>query len=268
MSTLALEREQHSEQSGQTASCLYAGTIRHRRAEPRNEFRHRLVLAYVDLDELPLLLGGRLLAPGPGALRFRRRDYLGDRGQPLARAVAQRLAELGAPEPRGPIRLLAQLRSWGMCFNPVSFYYCFAPDGRKLQTVLAEVTNTPWGERHSYAIAPAGDGSPLLRGTFDKQLHVSPFMGMDHVYEARATTPAHTLSVHIESRRGDQTVFDATLAMERRELTPAAARAVTVRYPLATARVLALIYGRALGLKLAGARVYPHPVPEPGGADR
>ena len=251
-----------------TASCFYVGTIRHRRAEPHNEFLHRLALAYVDLEELPQLLGGRLVAPGPGALRFRRRDYLGDPGRPLAVAVAQRLAELGAPEPRGPIRLLTQLRSWGMCFNPVSFYYCFAQDGQTLQTVLAEVTNTPWGERHSYAIGPSADGAPLSRGTFDKQLHVSPFMGMDHVYEARATTPADTLSVHIESRRDDQTVFDATLAMERRELTPAAARAVTLRYPLATARVLALIYGHALGLKLAGARVYPHPAPEPSRAQR
>ena len=271
MSALALEREQSTgrpDHDAPIASCLYVGTIRHRRAEPRREFRHRLTLAYVDLEELPRLLDGRLLAPGPGALRFRRRDYLGGRELPLAAAVAQRLAELGAPEPRGPIRLLTQLRSWGMCFNPVSFYYCFAQDGKTLQTVLAEVTNTPWGERHSYAVAPAPDGSRLLRGTFDKQLHVSPFMGMDHVYETRATTPAQTLSVHIESRRGEQKAFDATLAMERRELTAASARAVTLRYPLATARVLALIYGHAVALKLAGARVYPHPGSQAGGADR
>ncbi|PZS14461.1 MAG: DUF1365 domain-containing protein, partial [Solirubrobacterales bacterium] len=101
--------------------------------------------------------------------------------------------------------------------------------------------------------------SPMLRGTFAKELHVSPFMGMDHVYQARATEPGETLSVHIESIRAGMPVFDATLAMERSELTRASAARMTARYPLATARVLALIYGHAVGLKLAGARVHPHP---------
>ena len=240
-----------------SASCLYTGTIRHRRAEPRKEFRHRLALAYIDLGELPGLLDGRLLAPGPGALRFRRRDYLGDAAVPLPDAVRERVAELGAPGPAGPIRLLTQLRSWGMCFNPVSFYYCFDPGGTRVQTVLAEVTNTPWGERHSYLIDP-GDG-PVLDGRFAKQLHVSPFMDMDHVYRARATEPAATLSIHIDSLRAGAKVFDATLAMRRLELTRRSAAWLTVRYPLATARMLGLIYGHAVGLKLAGARVYPHP---------
>ncbi len=54
-------------------------------------------------------------------------------------------------------------------------------------------------------------------------------------------------------------MFDATLAMRRRPLTRRSAAWLTARYPLATARVVALIYGHALGLKLAGARFYAHP---------
>ncbi|MFZ0090456.1 MAG: DUF1365 domain-containing protein [Solirubrobacteraceae bacterium] len=244
-----------------TASCIYAGTIRHRRREPRQEFSHRLALAYVDLRELPSLLGGRLLSPGPGTLRFRRRDYLGPASVPLDVAVRQRVQALSGSRPTGPIRLLTQLRSFGLCFNPVSFYYCFAPGGVQLTSVLAEVTNTPWGERHSYLLSRTQTGADagVLRGRFAKALHVSPFMGMDHVYEARATRPGATLSVNIESRRAGSTAFDATLAMERRELTPAAVRRMMIRYPLATARVLALIYGHAVGLRLAGATVHPHP---------
>jgi uncharacterized protein len=246
------------------ASCIYEGSIRHRRLAPAQEFRHRLALAYVDLDELPGLLGGRLLSRGPGPLRFRRRDYLGDPDVPLGTAVRDRVAQLGAARPEGPIRLLTQLRSFGLCFNPVSFYYCLDPAGAHVRHILAEVTNTPWGERHSYLLgdpaAPGeGSGRAVLTGSFAKKLHVSPFMGMDHVYQARATEPGETLSVHIESHRDGQTVFDATLAMHRRELTPAAVARMSARYPLATARVLALIYGHAIGLKLAGARVFPHP---------
>ncbi len=126
-----------------------------------------------------------------------------------------------------------------------------------MQSVLAEVTNTPWGERHAYVLDTPSAG--VLAGRFTKELHVSPFMGMDHVYEARASQPADTLSVHIASLRGGESTFDATLALRRRELTPAAVRRLGARYPLATARTLALIYGHAIALKLAGARVHPHP---------
>jgi uncharacterized protein len=245
-----------------TASCIYAGTIRHRRREPPNEFQHRLALAYVDLQELPSLLGGRLLWPGPGALRFRRRDYLGDPATPLDVAVRDRVQELAGTRPDGSIRLLTQLRSFGLCFNPVSFYYCFDAGGEQLRNVLAEVTNTPWGERHSYLLGDREAGSAMLSGRFAKELHVSPFMGMDHVYQARASAPGPTLSVHIESLRGGTRAFDATLALERRELTRGQVRRMTAQYPFATVRVLALIYGHAVVLKLAGARIHPHPSPK------
>ena len=242
-----------------TASCIYAGTIRHRRLQPAKEFQHRLAFVYVDLAELPDLLGGRLLAPGPGLLRWRRGDYLGPKSVALDAAVRDRVRELSGTLPQGPIRLLTQLRSFGLCFNPVSFYYCLDPAGERVDCVLAEVTNTPWGERHSYLLGDRPAGSLVLTGTFAKELHVSPFMGMDHVYQARATEPGPTLSVHIESRRQGEAVFDAILALERRELTRAEVARMSARFLLATVRVLALIYGHALGLKLAGARLYPHP---------
>ncbi len=247
-----------------TASCLYWGTIRHRRRAPHREFRHRLALAYVDLDELPSLLGGRLVARSPGLLRFRPDDYLGRGAAPLDDSVRDRVEVISGSRPDGPIRVLTGLRSLGLCFNPVSFYYCFTRDGEQLDKVLAEVNNTPWGERHSYLLADRRPRSPVVTGRFAKELHVSPFMGMDHSYEARASVPAQTLSVHIDSRRHDTVVFDATLNLRRRELTRTSAAWLSARFPLATGRVLALIYGHALGLKLAGARVHPHPGAAPG----
>jgi uncharacterized protein len=155
--------------------------------------------------------------------------------------------------------VLTQLRSFGHCFNPVSFYYCFEPGGERVQALVAEVTNTPWGERHAYVIEVKQRDSARLAGQFEKALHVSPFMGMDHRYDARAAASAQTLSVHIASSRAGATVFDATLALRRRELTRASLARITGRYPLATVRVLALIYAHALGLKLAGVAVHPHP---------
>jgi DUF1365 family protein len=234
-------------------SAIYEGTVRHRRfADRENSFTHDVALAYVDLDELSELpLNGRLV-------RFERSDYLGDPSQPLPDSVRDLVEARTGSRPAGPIRLLTQLRSFGHCFNPVSFYYCFDPAGDHLEAVVAEVTNTPWGERHAYVVESAARG-PVLKGDSEKVLHVSPFMGMDHRYEWRVADPGKTLSVHIESHRDGRRAFDATLSMRRRELSRRTLAGMTARYPLATARVLALIYAHALALKLKGVRVHPHP---------
>jgi uncharacterized protein len=243
-------------------SALYEGTIRHRRfAGPRTEFTHRIALAYIDLDELPDLLGGRLVDARPGLVRFRRRDYLGDPGVPLADAVRALVAERTGRRPGGPVCVLTNLRTFGHCFNPVSFYYCHDAGGG-LDCLVAEVTNTPWGERHAYVL-PAGDGPGVLRGEAAKALHVSPFMGMDQAYEVRAAAPGRTLSVHIESREDGARAFDATLGMHRRALDRRTLAELTARYPAATLRVLALIHGHAIGLRARGLRVRPRPQARP-----
>jgi DUF1365 family protein len=245
-----------------TASSLYEGTIRHRRfAERPTEFTHRIALAYLDLDELPRLLGGRLVRSRPGVVRFRREDYLGDPRVPLAEAVRDLVAERTGRRPAGPVRVLTQLRSFGHCFNPVSFYYCLDSDGG-LDTLVAEVTNTPWGDRHAYVLDAVGANGVLSDGA-PKALHVSPFMGMDQAYAIRAAAPGRTLSVHIESSEAGTRAFDATLGMHRRALSRRTLAEATVRYPAATLRVLALIYGHAVGLWLRGVRVHPRPEATP-----
>jgi len=230
-----------------THSALYEGHVVHRRHTVRNHsFRYRVAMAYIDLDELPSLLGGRLTKRGPGLVRFRRRDYLGDPRTPLDTAVRALVHERIGHTPQGPIRLLTTLRTLGHCFNPVSFYYCFAADGTTLEAVVAEVTNTPWGERHAYVT----DGR---EGEFDKALHVSPFMPMEQRYTWRASLPADTLQVHIASHAGEERAFDATLALDRAPLRLGG----LLHFP--ALRTLALIYGHAVALKLKGVPVQPHP---------
>jgi hypothetical protein len=129
-------------------SALYRGRLSHARFEPRpHAFSYQVDLLYLDLDELPALLAEGPLRTGRlSALRFERRDYLGGAGD-LAEAARDRAAAVLGWRPAGPVRLLTQVRVFGRVFNPVSFYYCFAPDGRTLEAVVAEITNTPWGER-------------------------------------------------------------------------------------------------------------------------
>jgi DUF1365 family protein len=241
-----------------TASAIYEGTIRHRRFAVRaQEFRHRVALMYLDLDELDVVLGGRLTATRPGLVRFRREDYLGDPQVGLADAVRALLARQTGSAPAGPVRLLAHPRTFGHCFNPVSFYYCFNPD-EELEATVAEVTSTPSGERHAYVLGRSGEG-PVLSASSAKRLHVSPFMGMQQRYLWRVATPGETLAVHIESQEHERRVFDATLALRRSPLSAGGLARVTARYPLATVRVLALIYGHAAALKLRGVPLHARP---------
>jgi DUF1365 family protein len=235
-----------------TASALYEGTVSHRRFAVREHaLQHRVSMAYLDLGELPRLLDGRLVARGPGLARFRRSDHLGDPAESLAGVIC------GVAGTDGPVRVLTHLRMLGHCFNPVSFFYCFDRDER-LEAVVAEVTSTPWHERHAYVLRREAEGR-VLGGEMAKRMHVSPFMGMDQRYVWRAAEPKRTLSVHIESREGAERVFDATLNLERVPLTRRTLARSVARYPAATLRVSALIYAHALALKLKGVPVHARP---------
>jgi DUF1365 family protein len=245
-----------------TASALYEGWVRHRRVEPvEHAFRVGLFMSYLDLEELPAALDASRLwsARGPALAWFRRADYLGDPRQPLREAVLDAVEERTGARPDGPVRVLTQVRTLGYLFNPVSFYYCFDAAGERVDAVLAEVSNTPWRERHVYAVARGEQGGRVLRARIGKDFHVSPFLGMDAEYDWRLSEPGNDLHVHIESRRAGRPQFDATLALQRREATPAALRRALVRHPLMPLRVVGGIYAHALRLKLKGAPYHAHP---------
>jgi len=240
-------------------SGLYDGWVRHRRFfGVVHELQTAYFTAYVDLDELPSLFAGSWIR---AIARFRRSDHLGDPNQPLADAVRELVAARTGSAPAGPVRLLTNLRYFGHCFNPVSFYYLFDEPGERVEAVVAEVTNTPWGERHAYVLTPDPERpiGAVMTGSFAKEFHVSPFMGMDHVYSWRLTEPGEQLLAHIESHHEGELAFDATLSLRHRELTPANMRRLLARHPMITLRSLRQIYAHGLRLKLKGARYYPNP---------
>ena len=245
-----------------TESALYEGFVRHRRIRPiEHEFRYPMLMAYLDLAELPWILDGLRgwSARRPAAAWFRRGDFLGPANRPLDECVRDSVAERSGERPDGPIRMLTNLRYLGHSFNPVSFYYCFDAGGERVRFVLAEVTNTPWGERHAYLLGGAENGSRVIRGRLQKAFHVSPLMGMEHTYDWRTTEPGDNLIVHIDSSSAGRSSFDATVTLHRSELTPAAARRVLWRYPALSAQVVARIYWQSARLKLKGAPYHPHP---------
>lgn len=245
-----------------TASAIYEGAVVHRRRTPvEHAFRSQLFLMYIDLDELPQLFDRHPLwsAQRPAPAWFRRADYLGDPFVPLDVAVRDLVEDRLGTRPQGPVRMLAHLRYLGHCFNPVTFYWCFAPGGERVEAVVAEVTNTPWGDRHAYVSAGGGSGEHMLESHHDKALHVSPFMAMDIDYTWCVSTPGEQIAVRIENRRDGELLFDAQLALRRRPITRRSLTSVLVRRPGMTLQVLAGIYAQALRLRLKGARWHPRP---------
>jgi DUF1365 family protein len=245
-------------------SALYTGRLRHRRFAPRpHAFSYAVYLAWLDLAELDSVFRGRWFwSTHRRALAwFRRADYLGDPALPLDEAVRSRVREAGHPRPAGPIRMLAQLRNYGHCFNPVTFYFCYDAADTRVETVVAEITNTPWKERHAYVLSAPAAQAPgkTLDFDFGKDFHVSPFMPMDVAYHWRFSEPGARLAVHMENARSGEAVFDATLTLARREITGPALAGVLLRFPFSTLRVLLAIYWQALRLRLKGVTVHDHP---------
>lgn len=220
-------------------------------------------MMYLDLAELPDLFRGRWLwsARHPALAWFRRKDHLGDSSRPLDDCVRDLVESRSGIRPSGPIRLLTHLRYFGYCFNPVSFYYCFDTEDRAVEFVVAEVNNTPWGERHCYVLAANGGTriGPTSNHRLAKDFHVSPFLPMDMEYRWRFVDPGPVLQVHMENHRQGHRVFDATLSLERREITAARLAWVLLRYPFATLVVILRIHWQALRLWLKGADFHPHP---------
>jgi DUF1365 family protein len=242
-------------------SALYAGHVMHQRLKPlRHRLRYRVFSLLLDLDELEGLRLRSLSIDRFNLFSFRPADH-GD-GQATTVAglrahIDSRLREAGLPT-GGAIRLLAMPRVLGYAFNPLSLWFCHAPDGR-LQAIVYEVNNT-FGQRHSYLIEVDGEADGIVSQRCDKQLYVSPFLGMALHYRFRIAPPGGRLGVGIavHDEAGDA-VLNARLDASHRPLTDAQLLRAFLTHPLLTLKVIAGIHWEALRLWIKGARLHDRP---------
>ncbi len=245
-------------------SCIYIGDLHHHRYFPKeNIFNYSVFFLFLDLEELPALFEKYWLwSVGKSNLAsFQRPDYLGPAQVPLDQAVRDKVEQKYGKRPMGPVRMLTHLRYFGHCFNPVTFYYCYDQKGEQVEYIIAEITNTPWLERHSYVLGESDnlDTSQQKRFQFQKAFHVSPFMEMNFKYDWHFPEPGEELNIHMINYRETTQFFEAKLTMDRKEITNGSLAKVLIRFPAMTLKVLSMIYWQAFRLWLKKTPYYDHP---------
>jgi len=245
-------------------SALYCGRVRHRRFEPKeHEFSYPLFMFWLDLDELDEVFSKTRLwsLKKWSFVRFKREDFFDGSSEPLKQTVQHWVKEQTGTVLNGPVRMLANLRIAGYLINPIVCYYLYAEDGKTLQYVVAEVTNTPWKQRQHYLLPCQSEPcsnhrTEMIQGEFSKEMHVSTFHPMNMCYRWRLQRPSANLNLHLDNLNEGEKVFDATLMLTREALCKASMRSILWRYPMMTFKVAWAIYWQVFKLWRKGVPVY------------
>ena len=241
-------------------SCIYKGRVRHQRYAPRaHAFTYSLFMMYVDLDELPTLFDKNLLwaVNKPNLASFHRKDHHGD-NLSLADSIRALVFKQTGDKAEGSIRLLTHFRYFGYTFNPLSMYFCFDAANENVTHIVAEVMNTPWKEQHCYVLSNK-QLDLVISTQHKKEFHVSPFMNMDMEYRWNIHTPGKHMNINIENWSDNKMIFDASMYLEKVDLTSSNLRNVLINFPLMTLKVTSMIHFEALKLWIKGIQYIPHP---------
>ena len=251
---------------------FYLGRLWHRRAEPKHAFDRDLLLALADVDAIDAAPRGELALAGRWPISLRREDHLPPSGNATAvsprpslrESVVATVSRQTGRTPTGPMFLLSQPRCFGLTFNPVSFVYCLSEgegDGEsEVEAVVAEVTNTPWGERHAYVLSdPVSRASGDLRYTLPKRMHVSPFFEMNHDYVFSLRSPDERIRLSITILRDRERVFGAGFDLRRTAGFEDSPPLAVLRHAFVPYETLVGIYSQAARLAWKRVPFHPHP---------
>lgn len=271
------------------------GEIRHRRYRPKShEFTYKMYWSLLDLDKLEETFSESKLwsLERWNLISFRNKDFhqnslisesgIKDSGikengirensipqinktSINKQAIIETIRQQTGKNFSGKVFMLSHLRYLGFNFNSVCFYFCYQNDN--LKYIVSEITNTPWGERHSYLhLCDEGkrggkNGDNLFQFEFDKEFHVSPFLTMDMHYQWLFKVEDDELRIHmvVNQKRTNHKFFDATFTADYLPLTKINMRKLVLSRPLQPLKMVSAIYWQALKLWLKKIPFVPHP---------
>lgn len=221
-----------------------------------------MFMAHLFLDELNKIFRNRLFwsVNQPNLCSFQRSDYHRPEIESLQDAVRDTMTRQLGEKMSGKVSILTHLRTFGYCFNPVTFYYLWGDDLTSPVAIMTEITNTPWGEKYAKCFRWEDSESKAKSvHEFHKEFHVSPFIGMDVDYDWRFRNPQETVKVDMYLRQNNKSFFSAHLYLKQKAISFKNLSMALIRFPFMTIKVTAAIYWNALLLKLKGCPFYSHP---------
>ncbi|MDC0609507.1 DUF1365 family protein [Vibrio sp.] len=240
------------------SSRLMIGEIRHRRFCPKNhELSYSIFMPCINLDDVDAL-SKRVFLFGQRAwnwARFKKSDYFHCHASTLKGAVINKVNELSGQslsQESTTVMALINLRYAGFYFSPVNFYYVY-DENDQWNSLVAEVSNTPWNERHYYILDPNDDVI-----SFSKNFHVSPFNPIDQLYKWRVKPLSKKLMIHIECH-SEEKQFDATLSLKAKPFDNKELFKLLLKTPVQSMKMLIGIYWHAFLLWKKGTPIYDHP---------
>jgi DUF1365 family protein len=244
-------------------SAIYSGIVQHRRFSPKaHDFKYKVFMPFIDLDELDTIFLKSLFwsVTKNNLASLKRRDFFGDKEKSIKDSIISCAQQKLGKLPIRRVCLLANLRYFGHSFNPISTYYCYDKDDTLL-CIVAEVTNTPWKEKHCYVIPNLTPDKKQLSAHFSKDFHVSPFLPMEMSYRWQSNVPGEKLYIHMQnfSSINSEKIFDATIILYSKEITPRTLDAMILKYPFMTLQVVLGIYWQAFRIFMKGMHFYSHP---------
>lgn len=237
-------------------SGIYAGKVFHQRSVPKlHKFDYEIYLFWLKLSELDVLsksvAGFSQNKNGFSVVNFRRQDYLGDPKIELELAVKTKMNALSDVELKGDVFMLGQVRTFGLYFSPVNFYYLRNAQGL-FTHMLAEVSNTPWNQRHHYLVDLQNQQD------CEKAFFVSPFNPMNMQYKWQVQQPSEELKLHLSCYK-ETKHFEAAIDMKLSPLNAKTLRSSLFSIPSMTVKTILGIYWQAIKLFFKRVPIYTHP---------